>query len=173
MHGGSVVVVRGLEDSGQQADALVTVRDDLALMVRTADCAPIALASPEGVVAVAHGGWRGLLTGVVEATAQAMRDLGARQIHAGLGPCIRPCCYEFGLPELDRVAAVFGEGVRATATGGGPALDLPALVAAAVDRAGAELVFASDECTGCQAGRFWSHRARGELERQGVLAWLN
>lgn len=166
-------MIAGLSDSGQEADALVTVRDDLAMMVRTADCAPIALAAPEGVVAVAHGGWRGLVAGVVAATATTMRELGARQIHAGLGPCIRPCCYEFGAVELDEVASALGESVRAEDAQGRPALNLPAAVRASLESAGVDLVFESGSCTGCESDRFWSHRRRGEAERQGVLAWLN
>lgn len=168
-----MVVVRDLADSGREADALVTVRDDLALTVRTADCAPIAMASPEGVVAVAHGGWRGLVAGVVEATAAAMRELGARQIQAGLGPCIQPCCYEFGAPELADVVETLGAVVRSEDSAGKTALDLRAAVRVATERAGVELVFQSPSCTGCDADEFWSHRRRGDTDRQGVLAWLN
>lgn len=173
VHGNSVVVVTNRTEPDMPADALVTARDDIALLVRTADCAPIALAAPEGVVAVAHGGWRGLVGGIVEATIEAMRDLGAREIHAGLGPCIHPCCYEFGSSELAEVAAALGPDVRAEDAKGRVALDLPAAVRAALEGAGVALVFESGECTGCAADRFWSHRVRGEAERQGVLAWLN
>ena len=160
-------------DTGAEADALLTTRKRLALIVRTADCAPIALAAAEGVVAVAHGGWHGLLRGVFEATAASMRSLGATEIQAGLGPCIHPCCYEFGKGDLDAVAAVLGETVRAEDSNGRPALDLPAAVRAAGERAGVDLIFESSLCTGCEAERFWSHRVRRDTERQGVLAWLN
>ena len=85
-----------------------------ALAVLTADCAPVALASPEGVFGVAHAGWRGLVAGVLERTVDAMRALGATEIGAVLGPCIRAECYEFGPADLDRVAARLGDGVRAT-----------------------------------------------------------
>ena len=173
MHGSSVVVVSGLSDSGQEADALVAARNGMALLVRTADCAPIALASAEGVVAVAHGGWRGLLDGVVAEAASAMRRLGATRIHGGVGPCIHPCCYSFGPEDLDTIASEFGEAVRGEDSNGQPALDLPATVRAAAERADVELVFDSESCTGCESERFWSHRVRGEVERQGVLAWVN
>ncbi|HUR49508.1 MAG TPA: polyphenol oxidase family protein [Acidimicrobiales bacterium] len=173
VHGSTTVVVADAADSGQQADALVTVRNDLSLLVRTADCAPIAMAAPEGVVAVAHGGWRGLIAGVIEATTTTMREHGARQIQAGLGPCIHPCCYEFGSSDLDEAVSVLGDSLRAEDASGRPALNLPAAVRAALERAGVELIFESGSCTGCEANRFWSHRVRGDIERQGVLAWLN
>ena len=50
------------------ADALVADSGGIAVCVLTADCAPLALASPEGVFAAVHAGWRGLVAGVVDAT---------------------------------------------------------------------------------------------------------
>src|SRR5674476_1670641 len=64
-----------------------------ALCVLTADCAAIALASAEGVCSAVHAGWRGLVAGVVEAAVTAMRDLGASDVTASLGPCIHAPCY--------------------------------------------------------------------------------
>src|SRR5579875_3709879 len=115
---------------GEAADAAVTRAGGAALAVLTADCAPVALASPEGVIGVAHAGWRGLEAGVIEATVEAMRRLGARRVSAVLGPCIRPECYEFDAPELDLMVRRYGQAVRATDVAGRPALDLPAVVAA-------------------------------------------
>ena len=178
VHGADVLVVGAPgEHLGEEGDALVTTRRDVALMVRTADCAPMALAAAEAVVGVAHGGWRGLLAGVVSSTCQAMRDLGATRIEVALGPCIHPCCYQFSVDDLDAVSQVLGRSVRAQDRDGYPALDLPEAVSAAVERAGAELTFADPRCTGCtQVGgspAFWSHRVHGDLERQAVVAWLN
>lgn len=165
------------ERVGEEGDALVTTCPEVALMVRTADCAPMALAAAEGVVAVAHGGWRGLLAGVLDSTCSAMRALGATRIEVALGPCIHPCCYPFSPGDLDSVAAMLGDSARAHDRHGDPALDLPAAVAAAVGRAGAEITFADPRCTACHevdgGPSFWSHRARGEAERQAVVAWLN
>ncbi len=96
---------------GVEGDALVTTRPGVVLAVLTADCAPVALASPEGVVAVAHAGWKGAEVGILEATVEVMRAHGATHIDAALGPCIGPCCYEFGPADLDRLAARFGPAV--------------------------------------------------------------
>jgi copper oxidase (laccase) domain-containing protein len=43
------------------------------------------------VIGAAHAGWRGALSGVIEATVEAMERLGAErgQIRAALGPMIR------------------------------------------------------------------------------------
>ena len=63
----------------------------LAIGVTTADCGPVLLADPRaGVIGAAHAGWRGALTGVIEASVTAMERLGAArdQIRAAIGPMI-------------------------------------------------------------------------------------
>lgn len=80
-----------------QADALVSARADVVLSVMTADCAPVLFSSHDGrVVGVAHAGWRGAVGGVLEATVQSMRALGAGEIKAAIGPCIAQSSYEIG-----------------------------------------------------------------------------
>jgi len=153
---------------GAPGDALVSSVAGVALAVFTADCAPVALASPEGVVGVVHAGWRGLEAGVIDAAVESMRRLGASRVVAALGPCIRPGCYEFGVEDLDRLASVLGPAVRARTTGGRPALDLPAAVAGALTRCGGELVADQGGCTAC-SDQWFSHRARGDTGRQATV----
>src|SRR5208282_3521266 len=79
-------------DSRPRGDAIVTAIPGLAVGVTTADCGPILLADPRArVIGAAHAGWRGALTGVIEATIEAMERLGAvrGEIRAALGPLIR------------------------------------------------------------------------------------
>ena len=172
VHGAGVVVVEGaVPVEGAEGDALVTASPGMALAILTADCAPVALASPEGVVAAVHAGWAGLAAGVVARAVEAMRRLGASTVDAALGPCIHAECYEFGPSELDRLAEVLGDGVRGRTAAGRPALDLTAAVAAALDGAGAALVADEGVCTACAADQCFSHRARAETERQAMLAW--
>jgi copper oxidase (laccase) domain-containing protein len=129
------------------------------------------LASQEGVVAVVHAGWRGLEVGVVGRAVATMRAVGASDVTAALGPCIRPECYEFSPADLDRLADRLGAAVRGETSDGRPALDVPAAVASALGDAGVTLVHDEAVCTSCSSEHF-SHRARGELERQGTLVWL-
>lgn len=172
VHGDRVVTVAAPGDhAGAEADGAVSAHPGAALCVLIADCAPLALASPEGVIGVAHAGWRGLVEGVVGQTVAAMRRLGAGDIDVALGPCIHAECYEFSPADLDTVASRLGDGVRGRTSTGAPALDVPAAVAAAVSSAGARLVHDEGLCTACSA-QHWSHRARGELERQAVVVWL-
>lgn len=172
VHGSRVVVVEGTEPvQGEEGDALVTTSPHATLAVLTADCAPVALTSPEGVVAAVHAGWAGLMDGVVERAVDTMRALGATGVEAALGPCIHPGCYEFAAAGLDRVAGRLGPVVRAVTATGAPALDLPAAVSAALHGAGATLVWDAGRCTACDAGTLYSHRARRDGERQAMLVW--
>ncbi|HXV73534.1 MAG TPA: peptidoglycan editing factor PgeF [Sphingomonadales bacterium] len=85
-----------------RADAVVTTAPGIVLGVNTADCAPILLADEKaGVVGAAHAGWRGALSGIVEAAAAEMVEAGASlsRIKAAIGPCIAQVSYEVG-PEL-------------------------------------------------------------------------
>lgn len=80
-----------------EADAMVTDATDLALVIKTADCAPVLLADPgAGVIGAAHAGWRGARAGILEQTIMHMTFLGAKrqQIIASIGPCIAQTSYE-------------------------------------------------------------------------------
>ncbi|MDQ0466045.1 YfiH family protein [Caulobacter ginsengisoli] len=91
-----------------QGDALATDQPSIALGVLTADCAPVLLADAQGhVVASAHAGWQGALTGIVEAAVAAMERIGAQRerIVAAIGPCIGPKSYEVGLEFFERFEA--------------------------------------------------------------------
>jgi YfiH family protein len=177
VHGARVVDVTVLgEHAGAEADAAVTDHPDVVLCILTADCAPIAFTSPEGVRGVAHAGWKGLADGVIAATVDAMRAKGASRVDAALGPCIHPSCYEFSPADLDEVARRLGDHVRATTADGRPALDLPGAVRRAIEAAGAVLVDDAGECTACAVDaegrpRWFSHRARREEERQALVQW--
>ena len=171
VHGADVVVVTSPgEHAGAPADAAVTASPGCRLVVRTADCVPVALLGRRAV-GVVHAGWRGLVAGVVEAALAALADLGGEPVVAHLGPCIRPGCYEFDGPERQRLAERYGSGVLARTTWGTPAVDLPAAVTAALLGAGVTAVHDEAGCTACDR-RWYSHRARVEEERFATAAWL-
>ncbi len=95
-----------------RCDCAVTGSSPPRLASASALPAPIAASSCSlrpraGVIGAAHAGWRGALTGIVEATVAAMGRLGARpqDIVAALGPTIAQASYEVG-PEF---VATFAE----------------------------------------------------------------
>ena len=167
---GAAAWAPGPGGSAPEGDAVVGAGTGFVLGVLTADCAPVALGSPEGVHGALHVGWRGLVGGVVARAVAVVRDLGASEVVAGLGPCIHACCYEFGPGDLDAVAARCDGEVRAHSARGRPALDLPAAVRAALGGAGVAVVWDEDRCTACGPAAF-SHRARADVARQALLVW--
>ncbi|MHB1855751.1 MAG: laccase domain-containing protein [Acidimicrobiales bacterium] len=173
VHGGAVRMVGPGDPPGADGDAMVAT-GPVGLAVIVADCAPVLLASPEGVMASVHCGWRGVVAGVVPAAVEAMRKRGAGRIQAAIGPCIGVECYEFGEEDLVRVETACGgpgSGVRATDSAGRLALDLRRAVETLLDAAGVEAVHVERRCTACEGPGFFSARARGEVQRQAGLVW--
>lgn len=169
VHGATVLTVEAPGDHHRAiADGLVTGVPGAVLGIWVGDCAPVVLMSDRGALAAVHAGWRGLAGGII---ATAAERLAGRPVLAVLGPCIHPCCYEFG-DELDDLSARWGAGVRATTSWGTPALDVPAAVRAEVSALGVAEVVQLGACTGCRADLFFSHRRRAELGRQVMSACL-
>jgi copper oxidase (laccase) domain-containing protein len=159
------------QHAGTEADAAVTATPGCALTVRSADCAPLVLIGRRAV-GVVHAGWRGLVAGVVGAAVDALRVLDDDVVEAHLGPCIRVGCYEFAGPEREAVVDRFGAPVAGTTTWGTPALDVPAAVRVALTEVGVSTLHDGAGCTACDR-RWFSHRARGELERFATVAWIS
>ena len=83
------------------ADALVTTAPGLVLSVLTADCTPVLLADVDaGVIGAAHAGWKGAISGVLASAVRLMRERGATNIAAAIGPTIHQPSYEVG-PEFE------------------------------------------------------------------------
>lgn len=78
------------------ADAAVAFQPNEVRAVLTADCLPVLFCDDAGtVVAAAHAGWRGLASGVLEATVAAMRAPPER-ILAWMGAAIGQAAFEVG-----------------------------------------------------------------------------
>jgi YfiH family protein len=181
VHGTGVIAVERpwRRDANPRADGMVTRIPGIALGILAADCAPVLFADPEaGVVGAAHGGWRGALAGVMEATIAAMIDLGARagHIRAGIGPCIGQSSYEVG-PEFE---AAFAAADPENRTFFMPAsrpqhflFDLPGYIAHRLGRLGLAAVEASGRDTAAEPETFFSYRRaclRGEKDYGRGLA---
>lgn len=97
VHGAAVVNACEAWDALPEADAMVSRTPGVALGIITADCAPVLFHDAEArVIGAAHAGWKGAVTGVLEATIAAMEALGATRagITAVVGPCIAQASYE-------------------------------------------------------------------------------
>lgn len=83
-----------------QADASVTDKAGLALLILTADCAPVLFSAKKDdgspIIAAAHAGWGGAFKGVLQRTVDVLCEKGAMldSIQAVIGPCIQQKSYE-------------------------------------------------------------------------------
>jgi YfiH family protein len=147
-----------------RADAIVTRVARLAIGVSTADCGPLLLADAEaGVIGAAHAGWRGALTGVIEAAVAAMEKLGAERgrIVAALGPAIRQPNYEVGPEFVARFVAADADNTRffvASECAGHAMFDLAGYIADRIQRAGVVQFEDLALCTFAEPERFFSYR---------------
>lgn len=165
IHSAEALVVEAPLKERPRADAMATRVPGLALGILTADCGPILFADPVNrVVGAAHAGWKGALTGVIEATLSAMEGLGAERsgIVAVLGPTIGRDAYEVGPEFRERFEAADPDNARYFA--GSPErdshslFDLPAYIVARLERAGIGEVANLGLCTYADPDRFFSYR---------------
>jgi len=170
---------------GTVADACVAQVPGVAATIMVADCLPVLFAHASGTaVAAAHAGWRGLVAGVLETTARALREAsGEGDIMVWLGPCIGPKAFEVGAEvceafvKLDHEAAA-----HFWPLGGGKFLaDLPALARLRLQAAGITNVHGNDGspawCTVTQTSHFFSHRRDavdlGSTGRMAACVWID
>ena len=167
-------VVRGSDGSFgpvPEADALVTTEPGVALLARSADCVPVLLADTSvGVVGAVHAGRVGFDRGVVGRCVEHMRELGAVDLQAWVGPAACGSCYEVPAEMRDDVASRHPV-ASSTTSWGTPALDVPAGVAAELRALGVQV----DELGPCtiEDARTFSHRReQGRAGRSGALVWV-
>jgi polyphenol oxidase len=163
-HSAEVVVAEKPWKTPPEADAIVTTKPGLAIGILTADCAPVLFCDGEaGVIGAAHAGWRGALSGIIDATVMAMVTLGARpeRIVAAIGPAISQDAYEVGGEFVERFVAEEPESSAFFITdegSGEPHFDLPAYVGERLARAGVGAVTDLGHCTYCEETRLFSYR---------------
>lgn len=157
-----------------EADGLVTALPGVVLMVLAADCVPLLLADPEArLVGAVHAGRDGLARGVVPRAVARLRELGARRLHAWVGPRVCGRCYEVPEPLRAEVAARVPASCSVTSWGT-PAIDVGAGVLDQLRAAGLHPADVVD-VGGCtrEDARLHSHRRDGEgAGRLAGLVWL-
>ncbi len=178
-----------------EADACWTTRAGIGLAIQTADCVPIVLARCDGsAVGAAHGGWRGLVGGVVASLVEAMQSgraadgaggsrsrqtterCASASLRAWIGPAIGPAAYEVGEDVHSAVAQATGPGAVAAffSPGNRPGkwhLDLFTLTEWLLRRAGVAEIHCPRLCTWSDQ-RFYSYRRDGRTGRMATLVWM-
>jgi YfiH family protein len=174
VHGARVVdaaAVEGLPD----ADGSFTTQAGVVCAIMTADCLPVLFADRAGtVVGAAHAGWRGLAQGVLQNTVARMREAGAADISAWLGPAIGPQAFEVGA----EVRAAFADANPAAAAAfalqpdGKYLADIYQLARLALAGCGVEQIGGGSLCTVSDADCFYSYRRDRETGRMASLIWI-
>lgn len=173
VHGSGVRVVNGLSNRTSRGlddtDGLVTTVPGIALVMMGADCLPVLLAA-EGVVGAAHVGRPGLQKGVLHELVRVMREQGAAQIVATIGPGICGLCYEVPASMAGEVEKAV-PGSRATTREGTTSVDLLKGATLQLEREGVAATSVGG-CTLEQPDRFFSYRRDGVTGRHGGVVWL-
>ena len=169
VHGDRVAVIEEVTDVAPTADALVTGIPGITLAVMVADCIPLLLTSKQAVAAV-HVGRRGLVNNVANKTIEVMREMGAQEISAIIGPAICGSCYEVSADVHQEVVSNFPMADSRTKSGA-LALDLPKALKAVLQSAGISVDAGQNACTVKDANLF-SYRRDGVTGRQAGLVRL-
>lgn len=160
------------------ADAMVSPDGCDPLAVLVADCVPIVLADASideggtGATAVVHAGRAGVGSGVIANAVRMLREHGAGNLSAWIGPSVCGSCYE--VPE-DMMLAMAGAIPEAASRSrsGTPALDLPAAVRCQLGESGVGTVRVHGAGTPCTLENpgLYSHRREPGAGRIAGLVW--
>ncbi len=141
------------------ADGHLAAERGIILTVSIADCVPVFLAHPSGIVGLLHSGWRGTVARIIDSGINAFARLGLPpdELMVHLGPSICGRCYEVSADVREQLT-----GQPATRPGN---VDLRSLIAEHARDLGVRDISVSSDCTRCDNDRFFSHRA-GDTGRQ-------
>lgn len=168
---GNVAVDADECDGLAQADASYSAQAGTVCAVLTADCLPLLFTNVEGTkIAAVHGGWRGLLGGVIE---QTLTVFSSRDLWVWLGPAIGPDCFEVGdevrqafMDKSTDFAAAFRQCAERKWLA-----DIYRLARIILAQQGIEQSYGGGFCTVIEEDRFYSYRRDGETGRMATLIW--
>lgn len=157
------------------ADACISRRSAAVCVVMTADCLPVLLCDVRGtVVGAAHAGWRGLASGVLEATLEDM-NVNNGDLMAWLGPAISQDSFEVGDEVREAFLDVQPQANIAFKHGrpGKWYADIYALARQRLEALGVSNIHGGGFCTYRDTDRFYSFRRDGKTGRMGTFIWLD
>ncbi|PIR97426.1 MAG: peptidoglycan editing factor PgeF [Candidatus Doudnabacteria bacterium CG10_big_fil_rev_8_21_14_0_10_41_10] len=176
VHGARVKIV-GKKNRGKivkGTDGLATKDRGTILTVTVADCIPIYFYDQEKqVVAIAHGGWKGILAGIVLNTLTALEDnfkVNPKMLRVLLGPGIQRCHYEI----QNNVAEKFKMYPKALFLKEKHYLDLFKVIRLQLVEKGLreENISVSGQCTYEDETRFFSYRRDKPKTVQAMVAFI-
>lgn len=178
VHGSEIYVVKDnyLPREDIEADAVICPVKNVAGLLLFADCCPVILVGNNGIFAVVHAGWRGVVNLISKsAFVSLVENFGCdpTQINAYVGPHIGACCFEVSDDVKDKFVEIFGQSVI-NERGGKTNVDLSkALKLQLVESGLSEDRFVDiNICTCCNHDDYFSYRKGDEKRgRQGAIAF--
>ncbi|MBG7620648.1 peptidoglycan editing factor PgeF [Herbaspirillum sp. AP02] len=175
VHGVQVLDAAALPAQPEADGCISSMRGAVCVMM-TADCLPVLFCDRAGtVVGAAHAGWRGLAAGVLERTVAAMRERGAADVMAWLGPAIGPENFEVGAEVREAFLAHQAEAEAAfrdyPGRPGKYLADIYQLARQRLAAVGVHDVGGGGLCTVADQ-RFYSYRRDKTTGRMASLIWL-
>jgi len=157
-----------------QADAVYTSQPNQVCSIMTADCLPVFFCDQAGLqVAVAHAGWRGLASGILQQTLSQFAQPQSVMIY--FGPAISQRAFEVG----NEVKDVFVQQLPSltqcftAATDNKWMADLYGLARLLLAEKGVTQFYGGGRCTYNEADVFYSYRRDGQTGRMANLIWLS
>ncbi len=154
-------------------DALVTDIPQIGLVIQVADCQAVLLVdTSRQVVANVHAGWRGSIKNILGRTIRTMEarfGCRPRDMLAGIGPALGPCCAEFTnyRTEIPQKFWTYKDNSHHFDFW---AISRDQLIAGGVP---AEKIAVSRVCTKCSTDLFFSYRGEGKTGRFAVVIGLD
>jgi len=177
VHSASVVRADEPSRSGGhlKADAIISDRPEVTILMRFADCVPIMIYDPRRRAAgTAHAGWLGTVRGVATELVRSLQnEYGCRpeDMVAGIGPSIGPDHYPVGSDVVAEFEKAHGDQAHdhLHSVDGAVHLDLWGANETQLSAAGVGSIEVCEICTACNLQDWYSHRGeKGSTGRFGA-----
>jgi polyphenol oxidase len=182
VHGTNVIctdIPRPLYEPHEKADAIITNRPGITLMMRFADCVPIFVYDPKHkVVGMIHAGWRGTLNRIAEKVIHTLivkYNSIPQELITGIGPSIGPDHYSIGRDVVSRVNETFKLRIDEVVNmhNGKTYFDLWNANRIILEECRVTNIEIAGQCTACDLSRWYSHRGeQGKTGRFGAVLGL-
>ncbi len=155
------IVLPAIEQNHHQiADATFTDQPQQICLVTTADCVPLLICNRQGSkVAAIHAGWRGLASGIIGKTIEAL-DLPGQELLVWLGPAISQDCYEVGRDVRDSFLTADPQSIDYFKVSSDQhwMADLYGLARLQLKKLNIQQIYGGEYCTYSDSSRFYSFR---------------
>ena len=173
IHGSAILSLGTKTPSDNTADAAYTNEVGVVCAVLTADCLPVVFCDQKGKhIAVAHGGWRGLVSGVLENTLQKF-PIAHKEIMCWLGPAIGPNKFEVSKELVEEFIEKDTKHYNAfqNQQNGKYLANIYQIAKNILTKKGVTKVYGGEYCTYSESDKFYSYRRDGETGRMATLIW--